>query len=98
QEKRGKVLKLFYEVGRVAAVILIVIVAGYFVKEEYYEKEDEVKPYLTDTFEDPQAAFEETKRALKIISANFKKGREEARKISVFHEAQEKAKNIDKDL
>jgi len=96
--KKGKVVKLFYDMARVAAVVLVVVTAGYFVKEEYIDKKEEVKPYLTDTFEDPQAAFEETKKALQMISANFKRGREEARKVSVFNDAQQKAKDIDSEL
>jgi len=96
--KKGKVVKMFYDISRVAAVILVVVVAGYFIKQEYSEKEEEMKPYLTDTFDDPQAAFEETKRALQMISANFKRGREEARKVSVFNDAQQKAKDVEKEL
>lgn len=98
EEKKGKVVSLFYNIAKVAAVVLVVVTAGYFVKQEYVDKKQEVDPYLTDTFEDPQKAFEETKKALQMISANFKKGREQARKVSVFHEAQEKAKDIDKEL
>ncbi|MTI19554.1 hypothetical protein E1176_00825, partial [Fulvivirga sp. RKSG066] len=89
--KKGKVVRLFYDISRVAAVVLVVVTAGYFVKQEYMDKKEEVQPYLTDTFEDPQAAFEETKKAFKMISANFNKGRQEARKVGVFNDAQEKA-------
>ena len=89
---KGKVIPMFRNIARVAAVALIVITAGYFVKEEYQQKKNEFDPYLTDTFEDPNEAFEETKKALQMISKNFNKGRKEVRKLSTFNEAQEKVK------
>jgi len=95
-QSQSRVVKLFYDMGKVAAVILVVITAGYFVKQEYMEKKDSGKPYLSDTFEDPQKAFEETKKALKMISTNFNKGRKEVRKLGTFHDAQQKARDIDK--
>lgn len=96
-KKKGKVVKLFYEISRVAAVILVLVVAGYFVKQEYVDKKDQVDTALTemDTFDDPKKAFEETKKALQLISANFKKGKKQASKVSAFSEAKEKAKEID---
>ena len=96
--KRGKVVALFYNISKVAAVILILMVAGYFVREEYREREDEVKPYLADTFEDPKEAFEETKKALMMISKNFNKGRKEVQKMGAFEDAQKKIKNKENKL
>lgn len=87
---KGKVLTLFGNIAKVAAVGLIVVTAGYFIKEEL--SKDEMKPYVSDTFEDPEKAFEETKKALQMISKNFNKGRKEVRKLSTFNEAQEKVK------
>ncbi len=86
----GKIINMFFNVAKVAAVILILITAGYFIKEEM--DKEEMKPYMTDTFEDPEKAFEETKKALKLLSKNFNKGRKEAQKLSTFNEAQEKVK------
>ncbi|HNP19399.1 MAG TPA: hypothetical protein PKL31_13260 [Fulvivirga sp.] len=90
-QKPGRMVELFSNIAKVAAVGLIVIVAGYFIRQEM--KKDEIKPYLTDTFDDPQKAFEETKKALELISRNFNKGRKEAKKITTFNEAQEKVKS-----
>ncbi len=88
---RGKVRKLFYDLVRVAAVGLILITATYFVREQYLEQKDD--PYMVDTFENPKEAFEETKKALLMISKNFNKGRKEAKKVGAFNDAQEKVKN-----
>lgn len=88
--RQTKIIKFFGDVLKVAAVGLILITAGYFIKEEV-EKED-AQPLLTDTFEDPQKAFEETKKALQLISNNFNKGRKQAKKVATFSEAQEQVK------
>ncbi|ELR73558.1 hypothetical protein C900_02643 [Fulvivirga imtechensis AK7] len=92
---KGKVIKLFYNIARVAAVGLILITATYFVREEYINKKDTMDPYLADTFEDPKVAYEETKKALMMISKNFNKGRKEVRKVGVFSEAQDKVKDTE---
>lgn len=88
---RGKVRKLIYDLVRVAAVGLILVTATYFVREQYLEQKDD--PYMVDTFENPKEAFEETKKALLMISKNFNKGRKEAKKVGAFNDAQEKVKS-----
>lgn len=90
EPKRGKLVIMLANISKVAAVALIVVTAGYFIKQEMAK--EEVKPYLTDTFDDPQKAFEETKKALQMISENFNKGRKQAQKVSTFNEAQERVK------
>ncbi|MEM7108400.1 MAG: hypothetical protein AAF519_09255 [Bacteroidota bacterium] len=90
---RGKVRKLFYDIARVAAVGLIVVTATYFVRDDYKKTTADL-----GTFETPEEAFEETKKALQMISKNFNKGRKEARKVAVFNTAQEKIKKDDNEL
>ncbi|UII30007.1 hypothetical protein LVD17_17045 [Fulvivirga ulvae] len=92
---KGKVVSMFYDIAKVAAVALILVTAGYFVREEYLDKKDKMDPYIADTFEDPKEAFEETKKALMLISKNFNKGRKEVQKVGVFNEAQEKIKETE---
>ncbi len=89
----GKMRKLFYDMARVAAVAVIVVVAGYFLREDYKTTSAEL-----GTFEDPKEAFEETKKALMMISKNFNKGRKEAKKVSVFNDAQQKVKKGNDEL
>lgn len=93
--KKGRVVRLFYDIAKVAAVILIVATAGYYIRDEYINKKDQMDPYISDTFEDPKVAFEETKKALLLISKNFNKGRKEVQKIGAFNEAQEKIKETE---
>lgn len=88
--KQGKVVRMFYDIAKVAAVGLVLATAAFFVREEYIDKKDHMGPYLADTFEDPKEAFEETKKALMVISKNFNKGRKEAQKVGALNEARQK--------
>lgn len=92
---RGKMISLYYSVAKVAAVVLILITAGFFVREAYVDKQVTVDTYTADTYEDPEKAFEETKKALMLIAGNLNKGRIEAQKVAVFNEAREKIKETE---
>ena len=85
----GKIISMvsFTNIARIAAGILVVVVATYFIRQEVrksYPKE------LQDTYTDPQMAFEETKKALMMISGSFGKARREAGKMKVFNDAEKK--------
>lgn len=83
---RGKVVSMV-QIARIAAGLLVVVAATFFIREEVrkaYPDEPE------DTYTDPKVAFEETKKALRMISNSFNKAQKEASKINVFNEAQEK--------
>ena len=88
---RGKALTLVYNTMRIAAGIAVLMVAVWFVRKEIH-KSDPVA--MEDTYSDPKIAFEETKKALMMISKGFTKAEQETRKINLFNEAQE---NIQKD-
>jgi hypothetical protein len=82
----GKVIRLTRNViVRIAAGLIVVIAATFFVRQELR------KSYPPeDTFSDPRMAFEETKKALMMISKGFGKGQKEASKIKLFHDAEQK--------
>ena len=86
--KGGKVISISLpQVARIAAGLLVVVAATFFVREEIrkaYPEEPE------DTYSDPKVAFEETKKALMMISKSFNKAQKEASKINVFNEATDK--------
>jgi hypothetical protein len=87
QRPAGKSVKLYFNYARIAAGILVMVAAGYFVREEVrkaYPREEE------DTFSDPRMALEETKRALLMISNSFNKAHKDAGKIELFNEAEQK--------
>lgn len=89
KRREGKIISMvsFTNIARIAAGIVVVVVATYFIRQEVrksYPKE------LQDTYTDPQMAFEETKKALMMISGSFGKARREAGKMKVFNDAEKK--------
>lgn len=84
---RGQVVKFFRNSMRIAAGIAVLMAATWFVRTEIRETTPQE---MVDTYNDPQLAFEETKRALLMISKSFGKAEEQAKKINLFNEAQEK--------
>lgn len=83
---RGRMATLVFNAMRIAAGILVLFVAIWLVRMEV-RKLSPVE--VTDTYNDPKMAFEETKRALMMISKSFSTAEEQARKINLFNEAQE---------
>lgn len=85
----GKIINMISltNVGRIAAGVLVVVAATWFVRQEVRKS----NPQNTqDTFTDPQMAFEETKKALQIISNSFGKARKEASQIKMLNDAEKK--------
>jgi hypothetical protein len=83
----GKVIRMFYSYGRIAAGLLVVVAATYFVRQEVRKA---YPPEIADTYSDPKLALEETKKALMMISKGFNKAQREANKIKAFNEAEVK--------
>lgn len=83
----GKAVKMFYNYGRIAAGLLVMVAATYFVRQEVRKS---YPPEVADTYSDPKLAFEETKRALMMISKGFGKAQKETMKINLFNEAERK--------
>jgi hypothetical protein len=83
--KKGKVTSLLYNSMRIAAGIIVLIVAVWLVRMEVRETTPQE---MEDTYDDPKMAFEETKKALMMISKSFGAAEEQAKKINLFNEAQ----------
>ncbi len=83
---KGKMVSLVRNSMRIAAGITVLVVAFLFVKNELRESTPQ---QIVDTYDDPKLAFEETKRALRMISKSFGTAEQEARKINMFNEARE---------
>ncbi len=83
----GKMVKMLYNYGRIAAGLLVVVAATYFVRQEIMKS---YPPEVADTYTDPKLAFEETKRALMMIAKGFGKAQNETKKIIIFNEAEDK--------
>lgn len=84
--KKGKVARLFYNSMRIAAGVAVVMVATWFIRTEVRKTTPQE---VVDTYDDPKLAFEETKKALMMISKSFGTAEEQAKKINMFNEAQE---------
>ena len=79
-------VRLVYNTMRIAAGLAVVLAATWFIRNEIRETTPQA---VVDTYDDPKLAFEETKKALLMISKSFGTAEEQARKINMFNEAQE---------
>lgn len=95
KKREGKVVKWVAASLRIAAGVVVLLAAIYFVRQEL--REDQAVA-VEDTFDDPQQAFEETKKALLMISKGFGRAEQQAKKINMFNEAQEKIQTTESEL
>lgn len=91
---KGKVTSLVYNAMRIAAGVAVLVVATYFVRNEVRKSTPQE---IVDTYDDPKLAFEETKKALKMISRGFGTAEDKARKINLFNDAKEEIQKSSKD-
>ncbi len=88
----GRVVSMFQNSMRIAAGIAVLMIAVYFIKTEVRKSTPQE---IVDTYDDPQLAFEETKKALMMISKGFGHAEEGAKKINLFNEAKEEIQRPD---
>lgn len=86
---KGKVATLVFNTMRIAAGIIVLVLAVWLVRMEVRKS---TPNEMTDTYDDPKMAFEETKKALMMISRSFSTAEEQAKKINMFNEAQQELK------
>jgi hypothetical protein len=84
--KKGKMISFVRNSLRIAAGIAVLWVAVWMVRTEIRSSTPQE---IVDTYDDPELAFEETKKALLMISKSFGTAERQARKINMFNEAQE---------
>lgn len=82
----GRIKRLFYNSMRIAAGLVVVLLSIWFIRNEVREP---TPSEMVDTYDDPELAFEETKKALMMISKSFGTAEQQAKKINMFNEAQE---------
>ena len=87
EQPKGRSVKMIFNYVRIAAGLLVVFTATYFVRQEVRKA---YPPEIVDTYSDPKLALEETKKALMMISKGFNKAQREAEKMKVFNEAEGK--------
>src|ERR1044071_3871795 len=83
-ERKTKIISMvrWVQVARIAAGVLVMVAAGYFIRNEVLKSKDQPQA-IADTFTDPKDALEETKKALMLISKSFGKAKEGAGKIKI---------------
>ena len=86
KSKQGKMRSLVFNSMRIAAGVVVLMAAAWFIRKEIRQTTPQE---VVDTYDDPKLAFEETKKALMMISKSFGTAEEQAKKINMFNEAQE---------
>jgi len=86
KSKQGRMRSLVFNSMRIAAGVVVVMAATWFIRKEIRQTTPQE---VVDTYNDPKLAFEETKKALMMISKSFGNAEEQAKKINMFNEAQE---------
>jgi hypothetical protein len=88
QRQGGKIIPMtnWFQIARVAAGIVVVVAAVYLTGAEIRKR---TPKEIADTESDPKLAFEETKKALMMISKNFHKAQREASMINLLNEAEQ---------
>lgn len=84
---KGRRVHLYYNYARIAAGVAVLAAATYFIRQEVRKSYPQE---VVDTYSDPKLAFEETKKALMMISKGFGKAQRETEKIRIFNEAEQK--------
>ena len=93
KKKEGKLRSLAFNSMRIAAGVVVVVAATWFIRKEIRQSTPQE---IVDTYDDPKLAFEETKKALLMISKSFGTAEEQAKKINLFNEAQQEIKKTPK--
>jgi hypothetical protein len=85
-ERRSSV---FFNLLKLAACLVLVVSAVWIFRNQQQARN--VPPGLTelDTYEDPQQAYEETRKALLLVSAQLNRGKSYASEIRKINEAEE---------
>jgi hypothetical protein len=87
-QKQGRVRRMWLDVVKAAAVVAILVTAVFVTREQYQDTQE--NPELAEARE----AFEETKKALLMLSHSMNKGKEQAGKMAIFSEEQEQANKM----
>ena len=86
---KQRYLSISYKVA--AAVILLLFFVT--IHQRYIAVRDKAVIVVKDTFEDPEKALEETKKALLLVSEKWNKGKSNIAKLSEFNKAEKIIRN-----
>lgn len=86
---KQRYLHLYYKVAAAAILILFFVT----IHQRYIAVREKATVLVQDTFDDPQKALEETKKALLLVSEKWNKGKENIIRLSEFNRAEKIIKN-----
>lgn len=95
EQPKGKVRKLeqsFQNYMKVAAAVAIVIATSFIFRMEIWQGEKPQLLLVEDTYQSPEEAYAETKKALMLIASKMNHGKKEVEKISILSKAESKIK------
>ncbi|SIN80047.1 hypothetical protein [Chitinophaga niabensis] len=89
EEREARIIRPFWQSWmKYAAILLVALGVGHSVYNfEQKNRPEETEMVFRDTFDDPKVAYEETQKALAIISKNLNKGKTQMEKLSYFNNA-----------
>ena len=91
KQKKGKRRHLHIYYKAAAAVILILFFVT--IHQRFIDVREKASVVVQDTFEDPEKALEETKKALLLVSEKWNKGKDNISKLSEFNKAEKIIRN-----
>ena len=94
QLKEGRVVSLWPALLKVAAAVMLFVAGALWLRSAYVLEEPTTVPVAvlpSDTYEDPEKAYEEAKQALLLVSSLMNEGTEHLSNLEEFSEAQRTA-------
>ena len=88
-EEHRHYLPWFGTLSKIAAVLVVVLTITFIVYREQVKEDSLASILQSDTYEDTQKAFEETMKALNLISKHLNAGKRQTMKLAKFSEAEE---------
>ncbi len=88
QNKASEVKSIALKYWYIAASIVLIISVSIIFKNRVYQVEQPAEITQADTFEDPERAFEETKKALLFLSSKLNQSSEYTAQFSKFEQSQ----------
>ena len=91
QLSEGKSVAMWPALLKIAAVVAIFLAGAWWTKQAYFTSPEPAVAIVTssDTYEDPERAYEETKQALLLVSSLMNEGTQHLAKLEKFDEAQQ---------
>lgn len=84
-----KIIRPFWQGWMKYAAVLLAAAGIVYSVNQYQVKLNGDATAFKDTYNDPKLAYEQTQRALQLLSRNLNKGKKEMEKLNYFNEAKE---------